>query len=236
MAFRHCAGDVTVRIPADAGAVRRVLTSILILVALIFFPGRLLRGDDTPPRESLRVAVLVYQDTEKGSHPSEPALRTFLDAAGIKGPFRVAHGTYGDVLHWLHIGAVDMAVVSPAILGQAMVQAGPIRWEYLASVSSSADRPQSRSVAVVRSESPIRTADDLRQLLARGKGRLLLVDPFSVSGALAPRVALATERISLPESRVRYTHSHTSATKRNWGSKESGIGVFLLDLDCEARR
>ena len=211
MAFRHCAGDVTVRIPADAGAVRRVLTSILILVALIFFPGSLLRGDDTPPRESLRVAVLVYQDTEKGSHPSEPALRTFLDAAGIKGPFRVAHGTYGDVLHWLHIGAVDMAVVSPAILGQAMVQAGPIRWEYLASVSSSADRLQSRSVAVVRSESPIRTADDLRQLLARGKGRLLLVDPFSVSGALAPRVALATERISLPESRVRYTHSHTSS-------------------------
>ena len=88
------------------------------------------------------------------------------------GPLRVAHGTYGDVLHWLQTGAVDMAVVSPAILGKAMEQEGSIRWEFLASMSSPTDPSPSTSVAVVRSDSPIRTVDDLRRLLARGKGRL----------------------------------------------------------------
>ena len=70
------------------------------------------------------------------------------------------------------------------------------------------------SVAVVRDDSPIRTADDLRGLFWRGEGRLLFVDPLSVSGALAPRVALAAERIPLPESRIRYTHSHTNSLRR----------------------
>jgi predicted acylesterase/phospholipase RssA len=136
-------------------------------------------------------------------------LQSLLSRAGIKGPLRVAYGTYDDVLHWLRTGAVDMAVVTPAVLSQALEQAGAIRWEYVAAVRSTTEPSDSRSVAVVRDDSPIRAADDLRQLLARGRGRLLLVDPFSTSGALAPRVALAAERISLPESRVHYTHSHT---------------------------
>jgi hypothetical protein len=58
-------------------------------------------------------------------------------------------------------------------------------------------------VAVVRSDSRIKTVDDLRQLLARGQGQVLLVDPLSVSGALAPRVALVAERVPLAESRIR---------------------------------
>ena len=198
--------------PSLAETIRRVF--VASLVALASAPGHRLLADDARPGDTLRIAVLAYEDKVREMHLIEQALGELRAAAEIKEPFQVARGTYADVLHWLDTGAVDLAVVSPAILGKAMEQGGARRWEYLASVSSPSAPAPSMSLAVVRDDSPIRTVDDLRGLLARGEGRLLFVDPLSVSGALAPRVALAAERIPLLESRIRYTHSHTNSLRR----------------------
>ena len=170
-------------------------------------------GEEQRPAGALRIGVLTYQDTNDGMSSLERSLIGLRDAAGLDEHFEVASGTYADLLHWLEIGAVDLAIVSPAILGKALELGGPARWEYLASVRTAPDPSPSLSVALVRKYSPIRTAEDLRSLLVRGRGRLLFVDPLSVSGALAPRVALAAASIPVPESRIRYTHSHTNSLR-----------------------
>ncbi len=234
-------GDGTVERlgPSIARTIRRVF--IVSLVALAAAPGPRLRAGDARSGETLRIGVLAYEDRVREMHLIEQALGELRAAAEIKEPFQLARGTYADVLHWLDTGAVDLAVVTPAILGKAMEQGGARRWEYLASVSSPSAPAASMSVAVVRDDSPIRTVDDLRSLLARGEGRLLFVDPLSVSGALAPRVALAAERIPLLESRIRYTHSHTNSLRalRTNGNNDSVAfvwnGVFERDRTEDLR-
>ena len=94
-------------------------------------------------------------------------------------------------------------------------------------MSSAADASQSRSEAVGAQRFADPDGRRPSRVAARGKGQLLLVDPLSVSGALAPRVALAAERISVPESRVRYTHSHTRSLEM-LGSDTSGDTVAFV--------
>jgi predicted acylesterase/phospholipase RssA/ABC-type phosphate/phosphonate transport system substrate-binding protein len=175
--------------------------------------GRPASADGAPSADALRIAVLAYQDAGDGLSSVERALVDLRKDAGLAEPFEVARGTYADLLHWVETGAVDLAVVSPGLLGKALELGGANRWEYLASVRIPPDPSPSLSVGVVREDSPIRTVEDLRSLLVRGEGRLLFVDPLSVSGAVAPRVALAAAHIPLPEGRIRYTHSHTNSLR-----------------------
>ncbi len=198
--------------PLDLGRTQRAL-AFGFLAAVLFVLGRPALADEAQPAGFLRIAILAYQDAEEGLSSVERALIGLRGDAGIKEPFAVARGTYADLLHWLETGAVDLAVVSPALLGKALELGGGVRWEYLASVRTPRDPSPSLSVAVVRESSPIRTAEDIRSRLVRGEGRLLFVDPLSVSGALAPRIALAAAGIPVPEERVRYTHSHTNALR-----------------------
>jgi predicted acylesterase/phospholipase RssA/ABC-type phosphate/phosphonate transport system substrate-binding protein len=197
--------------PSMRGMALRALFASL--VALVAAPSVDLRAEEARAGDSVRIAVLAYQDKREEMQLIEQALGSLRSAAAIAEPFQVARGTYADVLHWLETGAVDMAVVTPAIFARAMEQGGTRRWEYLASVNRPSAREPSLSVAVVRNDSPIRTVDDLRGLLAHGVGRVLFVDPLSVSGALAPRFALAAERIPVVEGRIRYTHSHTNSLR-----------------------
>jgi predicted acylesterase/phospholipase RssA/ABC-type phosphate/phosphonate transport system substrate-binding protein len=213
----------------------------VLVVVLAAGPGYRLCADDIRPGDPVRIAVLAYEDKVREMRLIEQALGELRAAAQIKEPFQVARGTYADVQHWLDTGAVDLAVVSPAIIGKAMEQGGARRWEYLASVSSPTAPAPSLSLAVVRDDSPLRTVDDLRGLLARGEGRILFVDPLSVSGALAPRVALGAERIPLLESRIRYTHSHTNSLRalRAHGGNDTVAfvwnGVFERDRTDDLR-
>ena len=183
-------------------------------VAALITLGRPTMAAEQPSAGALKIAILASQDADAALSSVERALIGLRAHAGLPERFEVARGTYADLLHWVETGVVDLAVVSPALLGKALELGGTSRWEYLASVRTAPDPSPSRSVAVVREESPIRTADDLRGRLLRGEGRLLFVDPLSVSGALAPRIALAAANIPVPESRVRYTHSRTNSLRR----------------------
>src|SRR5207253_1356498 len=89
-------------------------------------------------------------------------------------PIAVARGTYADIWHWLETGAVDLAVVSPALLGKALELDGAVRWEYLASVSTPSDPSPSLSIAVVREDSPLRTVEDLRSRLRIPRNALIV--------------------------------------------------------------
>src|SRR5262249_12820369 len=190
-----------------------VLTLGACAAFVIALAGHPMADEAQPAGAALRIAVVAYQDAARRLGGVEPALFALRTAAGLKEPLAVARGTYADLLHWLETGAVDLAVVSPALLGKALEVGGSIRWEYLASVRTPPDPSPSLSVAVVREPSPIRTTDDLQNRLTRGQGRLLLLDPLSVAGALAPRVALAAAGIPVSESRIRYTHSHTNSLR-----------------------
>jgi predicted acylesterase/phospholipase RssA/ABC-type phosphate/phosphonate transport system substrate-binding protein len=211
--------------PSIAGTIRRV--TLACCVALVAVSGPRLLADDTPAADSIRVAVLAYEDRLEEIQRVEHALIALRAAAAIEEPFRVARGTYADVLHWLDTGAVDLAIVTPAILGKAMEQGGGQRWEYLASVNRPGASGPSRSLAVVRADAPIRTVGDVRSLLSRGAGQVLFVDPLSVSGALAPRVALAAEKIPLAESQVHYTHSHTNSLRALRTQKRGNTIAFV---------
>jgi predicted acylesterase/phospholipase RssA/ABC-type phosphate/phosphonate transport system substrate-binding protein len=186
-----------------------------LLSFLVFYSafGHRSHADEARPENGLRIAVLAIQDANGELLSLEKALEKLCVDAGLKDPLRVARGTYADLWHWLETGAVDLAVVSPALLAKSLELGGTVRWEYLASVRSSSALSQSQSVAVVRDDSPVRTTEDLERLLSSGEGRLYFVDPLSVSGTLAPRIALAGIRNSLAESRIRYTHSHTNSLR-----------------------
>ncbi len=154
-------------------------------LAVLSAHGRQSIGEEQQPAGALRIGVLTYQDTSDAMSSLERSLIGLRGDAGLEERFEVARGTYADLLHWIEIGAVNLAIVSPAILGKALELGGTVRWEYLASVRTAPDPSPSSSIAVVRTYSPIRTAEDLRGLLVRGQGRLLFVNPLSVSGALA---------------------------------------------------
>jgi predicted acylesterase/phospholipase RssA/ABC-type phosphate/phosphonate transport system substrate-binding protein len=190
-----------------------VVCAFVSLFVVLAEAGRGLRADSPRPEGTLRTAVLTHDDEGSLLRSVELALDRLRADAGIGARVEVARGTYADLFYWLETGAIDMAVVSPALLAKALERGGSPRWEYLASVISPALPAPSVSVAVVREDSPIHTIEDLRALAARGAGRLLFVNPLSVSGALAPRVALASAKISIPDSGIRYTHSHSNSLR-----------------------
>ncbi len=194
--------------------IRHGVVALGFFLAVLTVPGRRASADEAQTTGHLRIGVLAHQDTNEGLSSVDRALIGLRKGAGLKEPFAVARGTYADLLHWLETGAVDLAVVSPAILGRALELGGGVRWEYLATVRTPTDPSPSLSVAVVPEQSQIHTAEDLRTRIVRGEVRLVFVDPLSVSGALAPRVALAAASIPVPENRIRYTHSHINSLRR----------------------
>ena len=170
----------------------------------------------------------------------EEALSGLRAGAKIDVPFRVTHGTYADILHWLATGAVDMAVVSPVILARAMDQGGDVRWEYLATVSSPSAPSPSLSVALVRDDSPARTVDDLRSVADAGRVR----SPFRRSalgvrrGGAADRsgrredpgrqrpdslLALSHELASRPSLECRQGHGRVRLERSARGSNEGWL-------------
>ena len=116
-------------------------------LAVLSAHGRQSIGEEQQPAGGLRIGVLTYQDANDGMSSLERSLIGLREDAGLDEHFEVASGTYADLLHWLEIGAVNLAIVSPAILGKALELGGTVRWEYLASVRTAPDPSPSLSVA-----------------------------------------------------------------------------------------
>ena len=163
-----------------------------------------------PSRRGLRCWRLCRHGGDQGAVPGRP--RHLCRCAPLASHRGGRHGRRqpGDPRQGHGAGGADPLGVS--------------RLDELTGRPVAVDERGGRSRAIRRSGRPTIS----EQLLVRGKGRLLLVDPLSVSGALAPRVALAAERISVPESRVALHPLAHSARWRCSGSDTSGDTVAFV--------
>src|SRR6185437_11927778 len=83
----------------------------------------------------VRVGVVAYQDFDRGAAEFE---RLFDDLArSIERPvrFRLAIGTYGDVVYWLDKQLIDIALLTPGVFVETLKVGAnaPPRCRYLAS-------------------------------------------------------------------------------------------------------
>lgn len=192
------------------------------------------------PRE-LRVGLVAYEDFDAEYRRWQ---RVFAAIGPKHEPplrFRLAVGTYGDVLHWLRRDMVDMAVLTPGVFSEGLASAGEngaaTDFEYLANLGvppanspwASAERRSPgyhyryRSVCVVRKESSLKTIDDLKRKAERQELEFLFVHPLSLSGYVAPRFALCKLGIEPARERVVFTHSHSGSLRlaaRDDGNRE----------------
>lgn len=179
----------------------------------------------------VRAAVVAFEDFHEQLRRWEQLFAELAREAEPPLRFRLAAGTYGDVLHWIRQGQVDLAVMTPGVFAETLPGAGQGSpgggCEYLATVGlpaatsawASADRRlpgyhyQCRSVCVVPAASALQTAGDLRRQSERGRLEFVFVHPLSVSGRIAPQVALRQLGIKPSGEEAGYSYSHTGSLR-----------------------
>jgi len=189
----------------------------------------LLIGSVAAEEFDVRIGLVAFEDYQSrldhwrelltsATRGSDPAIR-----------FHVATGTYGEVLHWLEAGSIDLAMLTPG--GFAHCLAGPARAEPLADYLLSVRGPAATSawataarrqagwhdsyhaVCAVRSDSKLKNAADLRKAAVAGDVRFLFVHPMSASGRLAPLKALEGLGVAPQREQLVYTYSHSNALR-----------------------
>jgi len=145
--------------------------------------------------------------------------------------FRLALGTYAEMLHWMEKGWIDVAVLSPALfaLGQdeGRYPRAAAAFRYVATIGYPPASPTPtgtgaapgyrhtyRSVCVVPARSPLRSFEDVRAAYERGRLVLVFGHPLSTSGRIAPEHALRRAGLLPDPSRIEYAQSHTNALLR----------------------
>ena len=199
----------------------------------------------SPPAEAgaaapgdIRVGVVASEDFDAELARWRECFSACSIASGGRLNFRIAPGTYGDILHWMNEGLIDLTVATSAVFAEN--QAGgngdgsaEVRFEYLATLDM---RPAVgpwalegrrrdghhytyRSVCVVPADSPWKTFADLAADAARGDVRFVFADPLSVSGRIMPEFALRKAGITPGRESVRYAFSHTGVLRLLAGAK-----------------
>jgi predicted acylesterase/phospholipase RssA/ABC-type phosphate/phosphonate transport system substrate-binding protein len=178
--------------------------------------------DDARPVE-LRVGIVAFQSFQTSIDPYERLFRDLADDFDRPMRFRLAIGTYGDVLHWLERGLVDVAMLTPGVFAVArqITREGKPCCEYLVSRRQRIDdgtqsgdyREAYHSVCVVPAGSKLRTLDDLRRAIDVGQARLIFVDPLSSSGRLAPAFVLAQLGMLAAPQHVSFSYSHSNSLR-----------------------
>ncbi len=202
------------------------------MISLSLLTAILLSATSAQPAAAsleVRVGIVAYEDFhQEYSHFD----RLFAEIAHREPTmrFRLAVGTYGDVLHWIDRQQVDVAILTPGVFAGLMSHDDA--WEtrmctYLATVQlpkarsryASADRRGQgffndyRSVCLVPQASPLQTVGDLRRLADQGKLQYLFVHPLSLSGHAAPLEALRRAQIKSTDVPVRFTYSHSQSIR-----------------------
>jgi len=131
-------------------------------------------------------------------------------------------------MHWMEKKYIDVAVVSPGIFAETLKpNARNPLWQYLGTLGlppaesplAAEDRRgpgyhyEYRSMCLVAAGSPIEDLVDLRFWSRRGKVQFLFVHPLSVSGRIAPEVALRRYGIEPQPADIEYTYSHSNSMR-----------------------
>lgn len=213
---------------------------LLLSIVLPMATSAAYGADSAPAPIEVRAAVVAFEDFHDQWQRWE---QLFADLARDAQPplrFRLAAGTYGDVLRWIGRGKVDLAVITPGAFAETLSEDGQGNpagvCEYLATVGLPAATSvwalperraagyhfRCRSVCVVPGASTLQTVDDLRERSDRGGLEFVFVHPLSLSGRIAPEIALRKAGIEASGEQVVYTYSHTASLRLLADPESSG--------------
>jgi len=176
---------------------------------------------------NVRVGVVAFEDFDREYSKWERVLGDLGRGSDPALKFELAVGTYGDLLHWMDRELVDVAILTSGVFATSQFSQGAgTAYQYLATVGlppavsswAGPDRRAAgyqfgyRSVCAIPADSPLRTIDDLRLAVKEGRVQLVFVHPLSVSGRIAPTVALRKAGISTDVPTL-YSHSHTESIR-----------------------
>ena len=182
------------------------------------------------PDTSIRVGVVAYQDFRSELKRFEQ----LFAAVSQQEPsleFRLAVGSYGDVVHWIGEQQIDLAILTPGLFAGVLTteteRPAATRCQYLATLLLPAARSpwaserrrqtdfcsDYDSVCLISEQSPVKSMEDLRARAEQGRVELLFVHPVSLSGRVVPLEALRQARFPLDRCRSRFTYSHSQSIR-----------------------
>ena len=194
-----------------------------------------------PPLE-VRVGLLAYEDFRQEVQDYDRLFAKLSQTSTSPVRFRLATGTYADILHWLDGGRIDIAIVTSGIVAQecgaGRDESKQPRCRYLATLLRPParlpldldDRHQLgrndryRPVCLVRTDSPLRVIDDVQEAIGARRVQLVFVDPLSISGRIAAEYALRQRGIQVTSDQVIFSYSHSNSLR------------LLLDKNANAQR
>jgi hypothetical protein len=212
--------------------------------------GRLAPAAEASTREIIRVGIVASEDY---GHRRSVWQSIFAAVGQLHDPklqFELAAGTYGDVLHWLDRGSVDVALLTPGVFAEylrdyAAFQQGP-GYEYLVTVGfppaqtpwAAQDRRlpgphlEYRAVCLVGADAPIRTVDDLQREANNGRVQYLFSHPLSLPGRVAPELALRRVGIHPDRKQISYTYGDMETIRQLRLPSGSRIRVGFVEDDA----
>src|SRR5262245_33981015 len=168
----------------------------------------------------VRVGIVAYQDFQHELKSYKKELLALAKESKFR--FRLAPGTYAEVLHWMERGLIDVAVMSPGVFAETQKAKVPV-CRYLATLGhppaksplALAERKkpgphyQYQAACVVAADSSLHNSADLKKAAAEGSIQFLFVDRLSVSGRILPEYVLKQIGIEPTRDQVEYTYSHS---------------------------
>ena len=214
-------------------AALRILWGFVWLLLAWGYSGPVFAAEGLEP-SPIRVGVVAFEDFEGEFQRWNRVFTQLQQQHKSSLSFELAVGTYGDLLHWMDQGFVDMAVLTPGVFAeyfqlgeQDKAISRTHQFEYLAtdglpaatSKWASEARRQAgfhlryHSLCAVASDSSFKTFDDVLGAIKKNQVEVLFVNPLSVSGRVLPEYVLRQNHVKLSAGQVRYTYSHTESLR-----------------------
>lgn len=198
--------------------------AVVAALVLLVPAGRRIAAAEPIAREIVRVGIVASEDY---GHRRTVWERIFAAVGQLHKPhlqFELAAGTYGDVLHWLERGSVDVALLTPGVFAEYLHRYGVFKqgpgYEYLVTVGfppaqtpwAAEDRRlpgphlEYRAACLVAADAPIRTVADLQREAGSRRVQYLFSHPLSLPGRVAPELALRRAGMLPDRTQISYTY------------------------------
>ena len=203
-----------------------------VFLAFSIIPGLKVAAQPVGP-VVIRIGVVAFEDFDSEFQRWHHVFSQFQRKHDATVNFELAVGTYGDLLHWMEKGFVDLAVLTPGVFseyvhGIEQENSTPrkVSFEYLATdgvapatsewATEARRKPgfhfRYHSVCVVAADSKLKTFDDVIRKSKMNQVEYLFVNPLSASGRMLPEYVLR-QRGGFSADNVRYTYSHTESLR-----------------------
>jgi len=180
----------------------------------------------------ITVGITEYQDVEEVYKRYGEFFRQLASVAPPDTPvtFKLAIGTYGEVLDWYNSRMVDVAILSAMPVADLLLAAQDesLKRVYLGDLNVSAaaastGKKLSDSNEATRNDDPFKyrtelvtlnadrdlmTYEDLKQFQSQSKVKYLFVRPYSMSGYIVPKYVLSENGIKVGPGQLEFTYQH----------------------------